>query len=166
MIRLLTASLGGEGYLNFMGNEFGHPEWIDFPREGNGWSYHYCRRQWSLADDENLRYQYLNAFEKSMVKLVKPVLGGKERQLWLDNEKKTLVYQKGQLVFAHNLHPTDSYEGYWIPVPEDGEYRVVMSTDDLCFGGHGRVWHETYNAKDGAVVLYLPSRTAVVLKKI
>ena len=79
ILRLLTASLGGEGYLTFMGNEFGHPEWIDFPREGNGWSYHYCRRQWSLADDTNLRYQYLNAFERAMVKLVKPVLGGKER---------------------------------------------------------------------------------------
>ena len=166
ILRLLTASLGGEGYLTFMGNEFGHPEWIDFPREGNGWSYHYCRRQWSLADDENLRYQYLNAFEKAMVKLVKPVLGGKERQLWLDNEKKTLVYQKGQLVSAYNLHPTDSYEGYRIPVPEDGTYQVVMSTDDFCFGGQGRVWHETYTAKDGKVQLYLPSRTAIVLKKV
>ena len=166
ILRLLTASLGGEGYLTFMGNEFGHPEWIDFPREGNGWSYHYCRRQWSLADDENLRYQYLNAFEKAMVKLVKPVLGGKERQLWLDNEKKTLVYQKGQAVFAYNLHPTESYEGCRIPVPEDGEYRVVMSTDDLCFGGHGRVWHETYTAKDGVILLYLPSRTATILRKM
>ena len=165
ILRLLTASLGGEGYLTFMGNEFGHPEWIDFPREGNGWSYHYCRRQWSLADDKNLRYQYLNAFEKAMVKLIKPVLGGKERQLWLDNEKKTLVYQKGKAVFAYNLHPTGSYECYRIPVPEDGQYSVVMSTDDHCFGGHGRVWHETYTAKDGAILLYLPSRTAVVLKK-
>ena len=166
ILRLLTASLGGEGYLTFMGNEFGHPEWIDFPREGNGWSYHYCRRQWSLADDKNLRYGYLNDFEKAMVKLVKPVLGGKERQLWLDNEKKTLVYQKGHTLFAYNLHPTESYEGYKIPVPEDGEYRVVMSTDDLCFGGQGRIWHETYTAKDGKVQLYLPSRTAIVLKKV
>lgn len=32
MIRLLTFSLGSKAYLNFMGNEFGHPEWIDFPR--------------------------------------------------------------------------------------------------------------------------------------
>ena len=166
MLRLITMSLGGEGYLTFMGNEFGHPEWIDFPREGNGWSYHYCRRQWSLADDENLRYQYLNAFEKAMVKLVKPVLGGKERQLWLDNGAKTLVYQKGNAVFAYNLHPSASYEGCYIPVPEDGQYSVVMSTDDHCFGGQGRVWHETYTAKDGAILLYLPSRTAVVLKKM
>ena len=168
ILRLLTMSLGGEGYLTFMGNEFGHPEWIDFPLEGNGWSYHYCRRQWHLADDKNLRYPYLNAFEKAMVKTAKScrVIGGKERQLWLDNEKKTLVYQKGHAVFAYNLHPADSYEGYVIPVPENGAYQVVMSTDDLCFGGHGRVWHETYEAKDGAVQLYLPSRTAVVLKKI
>ena len=69
MIRLITLSLGGEGYLNFMGNEFGHPEWIDFPREGNGWSHYYCRRQWHLADDKDLKYEWLQAFDGAMVKL-------------------------------------------------------------------------------------------------
>jgi 1,4-alpha-glucan branching enzyme len=71
MIRLITLSLGGEGYLNFMGNEFGHPEWIDFPREGNNWSYFYCRRQWHLADDPALRYEYLLQFDKEMIQLAK-----------------------------------------------------------------------------------------------
>ena len=171
MLRLLTATLGGEGYLTFMGNEFGHPEWIDFPREGNGWSYHYCRRQWSLADDPNLKYQYLNAFEKDMVAMAKSrrVLRGKDRQLWVDNHKKLLAYQKGSGVFAFNFHPTDSYPGWFLPVPEAGEYEVVMSTDDLCYGGQGRIWHQTYfttqrNGQTG-VCLYLPCRTAVVLKK-
>ena len=69
MIRLLTFSLGSQGYLNFMGNEFGHPEWIDFPRKGNNWSYHHCRRRWDLADRTDLRYHHLLNFDKAMLKL-------------------------------------------------------------------------------------------------
>ena len=172
MLRLITATLGGEGYLTFMGNEFGHPEWIDFPREGNGWSYHYCRRQWSLADNQELKYQYLNEFEKAMVKLAKGarVLSGKDNQLALDNGAKTLVYRKGGGVFAYNFHPTNSYDGCWLPMPEEGEYAVVMSTDDFCFGGQGRIYHQSYKTemRDGTpgIRLYLPSRTAVILKKV
>ncbi len=172
LLRLITMTLGGEGYLTFMGNEFGHPEWIDFPREGNGWSYHYCRRQWSLADDPNLKYQYLNAFEKAAVKLCKSnrVLGGKEQQLWVDNTAKTLIYKKGGAVFAFNFHPNASYEGYFVPTPEAGTYEVILSTDDFCFGGFGRVYHQRYetvqeNGKTG-IRLYLPSRTAAALKKV
>ena len=171
MLRLITATLGGEGYLTFMGNEFGHPEWIDFPREGNGWSYHYCSRQWNLADDPNLKYQYLGAFEKDMVAMAKSrrVLRGRDRQLWVDNGTKLLAYQKGSGIFAFNFHPTDSYPGWFLPVPEPGEYEVVMSTDDLCYGGQGRIWHQSYFSieREGqpGVCVYLPSRTAVVLKK-
>ena len=171
MLRLITMSLGGEGYLTFMGNEFGHPEWIDFPREGNGWSYHYCRRQWSLADSPALKYQYLNAFEKAMVKAAKKnrVLQGKDRQLFVDNAAKTLAYQKGGAVFAFNFHPVNSYDGMFLPLPEAGEYEVIMSTDDFCFGGQGRIYHQTYTTcnRDGrtGIQIYLPSRTAVVLRK-
>ena len=171
MLRLITATLGGEGYLTFMGNEFGHPEWIDFPREGNGWSHHYCRRQWSLADNPDLKYAYLLEFEKAMVARIKKhrVQQARDVQLGLDNEKKTLVYKKGSLMFAYNFHPVNSYEGLFLPMPEKGEYDVVMSTDDYCYGGHGRIWHQRYATveKDGktGILLYLPSRTAVVLKK-
>ena len=171
LLRLITMSLGGEGYLTFMGNEFGHPEWIDFPREGNGWSYHYCRRQWSLADDPQLKYQYLHAFEKDMVAMAKKqrVLQGHDTQLFLDNNAKTLAYKKGGAVFVFNFHPANSYDSWFLPVHEAGEYEVVMSTDDFCYGGHGRVWHQTYQTveRDGTVgiLLYLPSRTAVVLRK-
>ncbi len=166
MLRLLTMSLGGEGYLTFMGNEFGHPEWIDFPRAGNGWSYHYCRRQWSLADDPALKYQYLNAFEKEMVRLAGAhgVLENADRQLYLHNDDKVLAYEKGELLFVFNLHPEKSYEGYGIPVWDKGTYEVVMSTDNFCFGGHGRVYHQAYTA-EGSLQLYLPNRTAIVLKK-
>ena len=171
MLRLITATLGGEGYLTFMGNEFGHPEWIDFPREGNGWSHHYCRRQWSLAENPALRYHYLLDFEKAMVEIIKKnrVLQGHDRQLALDNTNKTLVYSKGSAVFAFNFHPNNSYDGCFLEMPEAGEYAVVMSTDDYCFGGYGRIYHQTYstveeNGKVG-IRLYLPSRTAVVLKK-
>jgi 1,4-alpha-glucan branching enzyme len=166
-------SLGGEGYLTFMGNEFGHPEWIDFPREGNGWSYHYCRRQWSLADNPDLKYQYLNAFEKDMVAMAKKqkVIGAWDTQLALDNNAKTLVYQKGDAIFAFNFHPVNSYDGCLLTMPEEGEYQVILSTDDYCYGGHGRIWHQSYTAElqengKPAIRLYLPSRTAVILKKI
>ena len=171
LLRLLTMSLGGNGYLTFMGNEFGHPEWIDFPREGNGWSYHYCRRQWSLADNPELKYQYLNAFEKAMVAMGKKnrVLRGHNRRLYVHNEEKVLAYQKGTGIFAFNFHPNNSYPGMFVPVPEGGEYDVVLSTDDYCFGGQGRIFHQSYQTveRGGApgVLLYLPSRTAVVLKK-
>ncbi len=172
LLRLLTMSLGGEGYLTFMGNEFGHPEWIDFPREGNGWSYHYCRRQWHLADDPNLKYEYLNAFEKAMVDIAKKcrLLSGHDTQLALDNSAKTMVYKKGSAVFAFNFHPSQSYTDLFLPVPEAGDYEVILATDDFCFGGQGRIYHQTYTAQvqpDGkpGFTLYLPSRTAVVLKK-
>ena len=171
MLRLLTMSLGGEGYLTFMGNEFGHPEWIDFPREGNGWSYHYCRRQWSLAENPDLKYQYLRDFEAAMVKMAKKckLLRSGDRQLGLDNYKKTVVYQKGEAVFAFNFHPWKSYDGCFLPMPEPGEYEVVMSTDDHCYGGHGRIYHQTYTTTEEngwtGLRLYLPCRTAVVLRK-
>ena len=170
MIRLLTMTLGGEGYLTFMGNEFGHPEWIDFPREGNGWSYHYCRRQWSLADDKNLKFQFLNAFEKDGVKQSRSagVLGGKARQLYVDNTAKTLMYQKGKGIFAFNFHPTESIEGAFVPTDVAGTYEVVMSTDDFCYGGFGRVYHQAYETTEEngriGIRLYLPCRTAVVLR--
>ena len=111
MIRLVTASLAGEGYLNFMGNEFGHPEWIDFPREGNGWSYHYCRRQWSLVDNETLRYCELNNFDKAMVKLLKKddLLCEKAVNRWIHQYDKVLIYTKGDYVFIFNFHPTNSF---------------------------------------------------------
>ncbi len=171
MLRLLTSTLGGEGYLTFMGNEFGHPEWIDFPREGNDWSYHYCRRQWSLADNKTLKYHYLSDFEKEMVEVSKRnrVLQGKDTQLALDNGIKTLVYKKGGAVFAFNFHPENSYEGCFLPMPSAGEYEVIMSTDDFCFGGQGRIYHQSYHTleRDGkqGILLYLPSRTAAILKK-
>ena len=171
MLRLLTMTLGGDGYLTFMGNEFGHPEWIDFPREGNGWSYHYCRRQWHLADDKSLKYHYLQDFEQDAIKLCKQtrLLGGKDKQLLLDNTKKVLVYQKKDLIFAFNLHPENAYEGWFVPVEFPGEYDVVMSTDDFCYGGFGRVYHQRYSTVEKAgrtgILLYLPPRTATVLRK-
>ena len=172
MIRLITMTLGGEGYLTFMGNEFGHPEWIDFPREGNGWSYHYCRRQWSLAENPRLRYGFLRLFEKDMVAMSKKhrVLGGKDQQLSVHNDNQTLVYKKGGVLFIFNFHPTYSQFGFEAVVPEPGKYTVFMSSDDHCYGGFGRVWHQSYDSQtrpDGThyIKLYLPSRTAICLKK-
>lgn len=173
MIRLVTASLAGEGYLNFMGNEFGHPEWIDFPREGNGWSYHYCRRQWSLTDNHDLRYSDLNAFDKAMIEMLKvervltkaPVLS------LLNHRDKVMVYEKGNLVFVFNFNPTKSFDGYQLPIPKAGKYKAILSTDDASFGGSARVDTQyVYTSQlqaDGRMGFkcYLPSRSAIVFKK-
>jgi 1,4-alpha-glucan branching enzyme len=172
MLRLLTMTLGGDGYLTFMGNEFGHPEWIDFPREGNNWSYHYCRRQWSLADNPMLRYGQLNAFEKAMVAFGKKsrLFASKDRQLLVDNLGKRLAYQRGKGIYVFNFHPTYSQEGSFVPMPEAGSYKVVMSTDDFCFGGMGRIYHQQYDTTEEngvpGIRLYLPCRTAVILEKV
>ncbi len=174
MIRLITASLGGEGYLNFMGNEFGHPEWIDFPREGNGWSYHYCRRQWSLADNENLRYRELNDFDADMIKLLKAnrVFKRKAESKWIHQDDKVIIYTKGDLCFAFNFNSNKSFEGYFLPIGQKGSYKVVLSSDDGKYGGHDRIDKDyVYTCEvtaDNRIGFncYLPSRSAVVFKKI
>ena len=173
MIRLLTASLAGEGYLNFMGNEFGHPEWIDFPREGNGWSHHYCRRQWSLVDNDTLRYGQLNEFDKAMIALLKKehILTKDAQLLKIHQSDKVLIYRKGNVVFAFNFHPTQSFEGYFIPTGDEGMYSVILSSDDERFGGHSRIdtsWRykaEKHPEGHAGFPCYLPSRSVVVFKK-
>ena len=174
MIRLVTASLAGKGYLNFMGNEFGHPEWIDFPREGNGWSYHYCRRQWSLVDHPDLRYSELNDFDKAMIRLLKEedILSLTAENRWLHQDDKMLMYTKGDTLFIFNFHPTTSFDGYFVPAGKEGRYKVILSSDDGKFGGYSRVDTSVeYDAKtiaDGRVGFkcYIPNRTAIVLKKV
>ena len=169
MIRLITASLAGEGYLNFMGNEFGHPEWIDFPREGNGWSYHYCRRQWSLADNDELRYGQLLEFDKAMIKLLKSerVLSKKARLEFIHNDDKIIIYSVGALTFAFNFHPERSYDGYFVPTASAGNYKAILTSDETRFGGFSRVDTEyIYESHEGGFKCYLPSRTVTVFKKI
>ncbi len=173
MIRLLTSTLGGDGYLNFMGNEFGHPEWIDFPREGNGWSYHYCRRQWNLVDDHSLRYCELNEFDKAMIALIKKEkLLVKESVLRCIHEGDQVVaFSKGCSTLAFNFNPHKSFEGYFIPTESEGDYKVTLSSDDGRFGGYSRVDSETiYRSRrqpDGRIgfYCYLPTRTALAFKR-
>ena len=172
MIRLFTLAGGGEGYLNFMGNEFGHPEWIDFPREGNGWSFHYCRRQWSLRDNGFLKYQWLGDFDEDMLRTVKASRLYEQRMgdLLLNKQpEKALVFYRSGLLFAFNFHASNSLTNVLVPVPEPGEYTVVLSSDDEKYGGWNRVAHIAYPTKtfDGVhyVELYLPARTAIVLRE-
>ena len=174
LIRLITLSLGGEGYLNFMGNEFGHPEWIDFPREGNGWSYFYCRRQWSLADNEGLRYADLLRFDKEMISFAKRNKLFKKQpvSLYIDNDAKVLVYERNGVVFALNFHPYNSYEGYPIPVAKAGKYQATLSTDNSAFGGWDRISEATvYEAKREnksklQFLAYLPARTGACFTRL
>ena len=172
MIRLFTLGGGGEGYLNFMGNEFGHPEWIDFPREGNGWSFHYCRRQWSLKDNGYLKYQWLNDFDEDMVKLTQEVdmFAQPMGDLMLNKQpEQVLVFYRKGLLFAFNFSAANSLTNVLVPIPNNADYTVAMSTDDEKYGGWGQVKHMIYPSKefDGQqfVELYMPARTAIVLKE-
>ena len=172
MIRLFTLGGGGEAYLNFMGNEFGHPEWIDFPREGNGWSFHYCRRQWSLRDNDHLKYQWLGDFDKDMVALTKKHRMFTQRMAdlrLLKAPEQTIVFSRKGLLFAFNFHFSRSLTNVLVPVEDAADYELVLSSDDEQYGGQGLVAHMTYSTKefDGKhyVELYLPARTAIVLKE-
>ena len=167
MIRLVTAATCGGGYLNFMGNEWGHPEWIDFPREGNGWSYKYARRQWHLVDDDSLLYGMLNDFDVRMVHYLRKeaVLEDVPVQLYVDEGRKVLIFRRGNSTFAFNFHPTASYEGFRFHAP-DGEYTMEFNSDEKRFGGYSRLQDgERHVTVGGELSLYLPSRCAVVLKK-
>ena len=175
MIRRLTMSLGGEGYLNFMGNEFGHPEWIDFPREGNNWSSYYCRRQWHLADDHLLKYHYLQDFDKSMLAMAKEngIFSHDPISLWIDEEEQVLVYERGGVLFAFNFSPARSHDGYFVCAPEErARYQAFLSTDDEAFGGWERVARDvTYTARrahDGRIgfQMYLPARSGICMKLV
>lgn len=168
MIRLVTLATSGGGYLNFMGNEFGHPEWIDFPREGNGWSYKYARRQWSLADNGFLRYRSLQDFDARMLSYTKAerILDAGLEQLYVDDEGKLLIFKRGNSIFAFNFHPSASFENLTFNAP-DGEYEMAFNSDEECYGGFSRLQkQEKHFTVDHRLSLYLPSRCAVVLKKI
>ncbi len=177
MIRLITCSTTNGGYLNFMGNEFGHPEWIDFPREGNGWSYKYARRQWELVDREDLKYRFLGAFDKSMLHLIHDVAQFQSlpiEKLWEKDDDQVLAYKRGNLIFIYNFSPTNSYTDYGILAPE-GEYEVVLNSDSKQFGGYGNIDEKVihFTAEDplykphhlGRLLLYIPARSAQVLRK-
>ncbi|MBT8338881.1 MAG: alpha amylase C-terminal domain-containing protein, partial [Desulfatitalea sp.] len=174
MIRLITLATAGSGYLNFMGNEFGHPEWIDFPREGNNWSYHHARRQWHLADDPNLKYRQLADFDRDMIALsrrYKMLSTPYAHHMWEHNDDKILIFERAGLIFAFNFHPTQSFADYQFEAAP-GNYGIVLNSDAPRYGGHNRVddamfHHSLAAAKDGhpphRLSLYLPNRTALVL---
>lgn len=175
MIRLMTISTGGQAYLNFMGNEFGHPEWIDFPREGNGWSYAHARRQWSLAKNGFLRYAWLGDFDRAMIRLVKKykvLADGYPWNLLMDERNKTMAFSHGDLLFVFNWHPSASIPDYELPVQAPGKYVPVLSTDESRFGGQERqsmaAEHFSFDAEKGDgqrqphIRIYNTSRTATV----
>lgn len=174
MIRMFTIVNGGQAYMNFMGNEFGHPEWIDFPREGNGWSYKHARRQWSLMKADYLKYHFLNDFDEAMIKLIRqyPVMQDLYGwQLNMDEQNHTIVEKKGGLVFVFNFHPTACIADYKFYIPEPGVYKIVLNSDDLKFGGFGRLDpNQEFFAmpKDGhyELSIYNVNRTVLVLKKV
>ncbi len=176
VIRFLTCATAANGYLNFIGNEFGHPEWVDFPREGNGWSYHYARRQWSLVENSNYKYEWLANFDRDMTYFINTHhvhCSGPANSIWIDNEKKLLIFERGGVLYAFNLHPSWSQEEVFINCERTGPgaYQVALSTDDWPYGGQTRINQDyVYHAGDTefgyGFKLYLPCRTGVALHKI
>ena len=177
MIRLVTAGTINGGYLNFMGNEFGHPEWIDFPREGNGWSYKYARRQWNLVDNKELCYHYLGDFDKKMLEVIKSEPHFNDtplKEIWHNDTDQILAFSRNQLIFVFNFSPTRSFSDYGFLVP-NGTYNVVLNTDSWEYGGFGFVDESVKHItladplyeKDGKgwLKLYIPARSALVLRK-
>lgn len=177
MIRLVTSSTINGGYLNFMGNEFGHPEWIDFPREGNGWSHKYARRQWNLVDNKDLDYKYLDDFDKEMIATIKSernFQNTKLQEIWHNDDDQILAYMRGDLLFVFNFNPNRSFTDYGFLVPT-GSYDVVLNTDNTKFGGFGftddTITHLTnydqlyVDQHKEWLKLYIPARSAVVLRK-
>ena len=170
MIRLVTISTAGDGYLNFMGNEFGHPEWIDFPRAGNNWSFKFARRQWELSDNINLKYYPLNEFDKVMINLFKKgnVLSHKPSLILDNNTDKVLIFKRANLIFVFNFNPTISFTDYGF-ITTKGNYKIVLDTDLNKFGGNNRndesIIHSTQLVGDNNMLkLYLPNRTGMVLQ--
>ena len=177
MIRLLTASTINGGYLNFMGNEYGHPEWIDFPREGNGWSYKYARRQWNLVDNKELCYHYLGDFDQAMLSVISSVKNFQKTpvvEVWHNDGDQILAYSRGDLLFVFNFSPNRSYTDYGFIVPQ-GAYDLVLNTDSRLYGGneladdsvrHFTNYDPVYERDNkGWLKLYIPARSAVVLRK-
>lgn len=170
MIRLFTATLGGEAYLNFIGNEFGHPEWIDFPRKGNDWSYKYARRQWSLVDDENLKYKYLNKFDQNMISVLREynlLSSLPAQQINMDETNKVIIFERKNLIFAFNFHYDRSIVDYKFNSIGKGIYKIILSTDDNEVGGFSRIDTsiDYHTLKSDQLSIYLPSRTALIMKK-
>lgn len=172
MIRLITLATAGGGYLAFMGNEWGHPEWIDFPRQGNNWSYAHARRLWSLVDNPDLKFKYLNAFDSAMLHFATKsnLLDRKPRVLVRDIERQLLVFERSGYLFVFSFNPTTSYTDYQFDVPA-GKYITVLNTDNLAFGGDNRidesVEHFTqYTSKENLLSLYIPARIGFVLKLV
>lgn len=173
LIRLFTLALGGEAYLNFIGNEFGHPEWVDFPREGNDWSYQYARRQWSLADDEALKYKYLLAFDEQMLSLSKShhvASAMPARQLNMDSDNHVIIFERNNLIFIFNFHPEKSIPDYRFKVEECAKYEILLNSDAAAFGGFDRIDDEmSYPSVclfgEHFLSIYIPSRVCLVLKK-
>ena len=172
MIRLVTIGTAADGYLNFMGNEWGHPEWIDFPREGNGWSYDHARRLWSLVDDENLRFRFLNVFDKSMIQMVNDtrVFHWRPEPVVRDNERQVLIFTRGDYLFVFNFNPEKSFPDYVFDAPS-GKYTMILNTDNRNFDGLGRIdekiehFTRYVSPGRGQLSLYIPARTGFVLKR-
>jgi 1,4-alpha-glucan branching enzyme len=176
MIRLVTLALGGEAYLAFMGNEWGHPEWVDFPRPGNNNSYDKCRRRWDLLEDKLLRYQHMYNLDKAMLRLANqhPFLHTREFVIVKHESNKMIAFERGEFYWIFNFHPHQSYPDFRVGVTHPGKYEIVLDTDSAEFGGHTRLQKDVsfftepkpWDDRPNSMLIYSPCRAALVLRRV
>ena len=171
LARLATAATAGSGYMNFIGNEFGHPEWLDMPRAGNDWSHDHARRRWDLCDNPDLRFHLLRDFDIAMLFTTARIPGFYDtppEQLWLDNSRHLIIFRRAGLIFCFNFHPAESYPDFPLPIPGAAPaYRLILDSDHRDYDGAGRVQRgQRYITMNGEIKIYLPTRTALVLEPV
>ncbi|CAL5392773.1 unnamed protein product [Camellia sinensis] len=174
MIRLITFTIGGHAYLNFMGNEFGHPKRVEFPMESNNFSFSLANRRWDLL--ENGVHSELLYFDKDMMNMdenERILSRGLPNIHHVNDTTMVTSYSRGPLLFIFNFHPTTSYENYSVGVEEAGEYQVILNTDEKKYGGQALIAQDQYIQRtiskriDGlrnCLVVPLPYRSAQVYK--
>ena len=163
--------LGGEAWMSFIGNEFGHPDWVEFPTPDNDDCFEYAYRKWYLATDSALMYEKMAAFDRDLMHQRKIAVTWDESYMTaplLDDNRKLSVFHRDRVVLVCNTTTDVSYEDVWVPVPEQGNYRVILSTEEHRYGGYGRVnenmQYATIAVDGNAYIrLYVPSMSAIFM---
>lgn len=167
LMRFVTLATAGQGWLNFMGNEFGHPEWIDDEA--------YAHRQWHLAETGHLKYSKLDAFDRAMLGLVREHGGDFKKSphfRFIHEEDRLLAFERGRLLFVFNFHETRPQSALNLMVTP-GKYTEILSSDELAYAGYGNLSVKraagghfsdpSSGATEQRITLYLPPLTALAL---
>merc|ERR1712048_30309 len=172
LTKLLVASLGGNANLTWMGNEFGQIDPVDMPRPANGFNEEYSRIKYELADNAELKFKQLEAFEVELnhaAHSFRWLACPKHVVLAQTEEDKVIAYARGGCIFVFNFHPSREHKDYSILVPADvievDLLRCVLDTNNQRFGGTASTG-ESKTRRSGYIQACLPPRTAMVFASV